>query len=1003
MHHLAVHSVIVALLVLLAATVGSAQTRGTTADITGVIRDQLQGVLPGAIVSITNVATNVVRTTVADERGRYVIPALPPGTYALRVEHEGFSPLALDDITLTLGSTLELDATLEIAGLQESILVAQSAGLESGRAQVSTTISQLQIASLPINGRNFIDFSTIAPGVTTDQTPQQGAARTSGLSLGGQRGRSNNIMVDGLDNNDEVSGGVRATFSQEAVREFQVLVGSYSAEFGKATGGAVNIVTKSGTNQFSGSVFGYLRDEAMNAREYFEKFNSIGERITRPKAPYHQRQSGATVGGPIRRDRTFLFAAFERLSVDAHNFVTISDRDEVLHPFLGTPLGTPVEIIRRAGFEVDTGHVPYAIRANTFLVKADHQFGPANALTVRFNTATTLHENVEPFGGLVARSRAAALDATDHMFAAGHTIVRGNVVNEGRFQVAYRNGLVYALDPACGGRCDGVDQGGPTVDVTGVASVGRHRFTPESRSSVRYQFLDSLSVFKGTHELKIGVDASHIAPRSPGQLPLHFGGRYVFAPLPAIPGVLPAPVSAIQALALGLPAAYVQGYGTPSTTLSYSEIALFVQDHWRLRPSLTLRAGLRYENQLWPSVRYRVTGYPGEYTFPRDNNNIAPRVGLSWVPGPDRKTTIHGAYGVFHANHITGVAGITDIIDGDEGIRTLVLRFPSSLGPWQMPSRRLPEAAAGSFPSLQISIDPRLRSPYAHHVTTGVDRELASGLRLSADVVWVRGFNQLGTIDFNPLVPALGPGRRPADVNGVAGTSASVLQYTSFGETWYRGLTVGLTKHANADSRLQVSYTLSQAEDNSTDFQTAFLPQSNGAGRNPVDPDGRPIGFDAAAEKGPSSQDQRHRLVLSAVWGLPAGFSAASIVTVASGRPFNILAGVDLNQDGDGGAFPSDRARRIPSDEASAVGRNSGTMPVQATVDVRVSRRFRLGPTRSLDALVEAFNLFNRTSFVEINNVFGPGRYPEEPLPGFGLFEKAGPPRQFQLAVRLNF
>src|SRR6185295_15776867 len=230
------------------------------------------------------------------------------------------------------------------------------------------------------------------------------------------------------------------------------------------------------------------------------------------------------------------------------------------------------------------------------------------------------------------------------------------------------------------------------------------------------------------------------------------------------------------------------------------------------------------------------------------------------------------------------------------------------------------------YPSLVISIDPGLVTPFAHQAAVGFDRALTKDLSLSVNGLYVRGKHQLGSIDYNPTIPALGAGRRPNDVGGRAGTSASVLQYTSFGESWYRALTVSLSKRFSQRSQVLVSYTLSKAEDTSTDFQGASVVQDQGRGRNPADPFGLPLGFDALAEKGPATHDQRHRFVLSGVARLPLDFQLSTIVTAASGRPYTPLAGADLNGAGNGGGAPPDRARRTPSDPASSIGRNSETM-----------------------------------------------------------------------------
>lgn len=993
-------------LILMAPLAAFAQTRATSADLAGVIRDQSKAVLPGVSVTVTNTDTGVMRSGVTDGEGRFGFPALAPGAYTLRAALQGFAPQVRERLVLVLGSAVDLDLTMTLAGTVEQVSVmAEPPVVDTQKTAVASVISQQQIDSLPINGRNFISFSIITPGVTTDRTPQQGASATSGLTFAGQRARSNNITVDGVDNNDAALGSVRATFSQEAVREFQVITNSYPAEFGKASGGVVNIVTKSGTNRLSGNAFMYFRDETLNAKEYFELFDPAGNALDREKAPYGQKQFGATFGGPIRRDKSFYFLSFERLDVDTNNFVTIDDRTVVtLGP---TPIGTPKQILERAGFQVENGNVPYEVRSNTFLAKLDQQISGAQNFGARFNYATAFNENIEPWGGQVARSRGALLDSHDVMFSAWHTYVASSkLVNELRFQYARRDQDVNSLDPRCGGPCDREDQGGPTLEVTGFAQVGRQRFTPQPRRSRRWQVLDSVSYYAGSHQLKAGFDTSVIQNVNEA-LPLHFGGRYIFAA--ALPGALfglPFPViSAIQAVQLGLPAAYVQGYGTSGASYTVGDLSLFGQDDWRIGPNVTLKLGVRYQRQSWADTEYSAPGLE-PYRFPSDNNNVAPRLAVAWDPTGTKRTAVRAAYGLFYDNHITAAQGITDILDGGaNGVRTLVAQLPNPLGigAWNAPGRRLPEAAVGAYPSLKFVIDPALETPYAHHGSVGIDREIVPEMAISASFVYARGHAQLGTIDYNPIVPALGAGRRPDDVGGRAGTSASILQYTSFGETWYRGLTFTVNRRFSNRYQFLASYTLSKAEDNSTDFQSAFIPQNNGGGRDRQNPTGLPIGFNADSEKGPSTQDQRHRFVFSGLYELPRALRVATILTTGSGRPYTILAGADLNGDGNGGATPPDRARTSPAVEATAVGRNSAILPSHVTMDLRVSRRFMFGERAHVEGIFEIFNLFNRTNFTEINNIFGTGAYPASPLPTFNQFTQAGGARQIQVAVRVGF
>jgi hypothetical protein len=995
------------LMTLLALTAGAsaAQTAATTADLTGIVRDPSQGIVPGVTVTAIHTDTNARRVAITDAEGRYLIVALPPGTYDVQVELSGFKPHVRRGVTLTLGSLVAIDFDLTLAAVTEQVVVAADEPLVNlERTTVATVVAQAQIAGLPINVRDFISFSVITPGATTDRTPQQGASTTSGLSFGGQRARSNNITVDGLDNNDLDTGGVRATFSQEAVREFQVLTSGYSAEFGKASAGIVNIVTKSGTNQLSGNFFGFFRDEHLNAKEHFERFNPAGDPLDRGKAPYRQAQYGATLGGPLQRDRTFYFLSFERRDIEANNFVTIDDTT-VVNVF-GNPVGTARQIFERAGFPVAIGNVPYAVQSDQFLVKIDRRMRTSDSLSVRFNWADGVNENIEPWGGQIAQSRGALLDNTDAMVAGSYTsVLSSRSINDLRVQYAYRDSTVNSLDPTCSGACDAFDEGGPTVEVSGVGSVGRQRFTPQPKTNKRVQFLDTFSYLTGRHTLKAGLDYSFVSTR--GALPAHFGGRYIFLPLPPIPNVLPAAVTPIQALALNLPAAYVQGYGNPTTEYDVGDLSLFAQDDWALLDNLTLKVGLRYQKQFFPSRQYSAPGI-APYEIPSDNNNLAPRMAIAWNPFGNRLTSVHASYGMYFDNHITGLLGVVNLLNGaEDGIRTQVVRFPTTLPAWNAPGRRLPEGFAGPFPSLVIIPDPDLKTPSAHHFVVGFNRELPRHLSLAVNVLAINGSHQLGTLDYNPLVPALGAGRRPEDaiVNGlpVPGTSTSVLQYTTFGETWYRGLTISLERRLHESFQFLASYTLSKAEDNSTDFQSQFIPQDTGVGRDPDNPTGLPLGFDPDSERGPSVHDQRHRLVLSGLYVAPYQIHVSSIITAGSGRPYNILAGVDLNGDGDGGAFPADRARRVPSDPTTSVERNSGTLPAYATVDLRASRRFPLGGRANIEAIVDVFNLFNRTNYTEINNIFGMDVYPDNPVPAFGQFERAAPPRQVQLGARVNW
>lgn len=985
-------------LLLITPVAAFAQARLTGADLQGTIRDTSNGSLPGVTVTATSIATNQARTGITDGQGVYYIPALSAGLYNVVAELSGFAAQNRNNVRLHLGQRVELDFTLR-AGAAETITVTASTPvIDTNEPAVSTVITQEQIDSLPTNGRNFLSFTVITPGVTNDRTPQQGASATSGLSFGGQRARSNNIMVDGVDNNDPVVGAVRATFSQEAIQEFQVLTNSYSAEFGKASGGVVNIITRSGTNDPNGNLFYFFRNDSLNEKSIFEREDVFGNKVTRDKAPFDQGQWGATFGGPLVRDRTFYFLSAEDLSTDSNNFVNIDPAAAAL--------------LNAAGFPVQIGNQPYSVRAKEYLGKVDHLWSAGHSFVLRANYAKLLNENIEPFGGIVARSRGAAQDREDWAIALSNTdVLSPRWVNELRGQYAYEDQIIRSLDPNCGGQCNTFAQGGPTIEIAGVASVGRQRFTPQPRQNERFQIKDTINFAGAKHFAKAGFDYNYVHTKRTA-LPLHFGGRYIFVALPAIPALgIPQPISALQAFALNLPAAYVQGYGTSGDSYNDPDYALFVQDDWTISPKLTLKAGLRYQRQFMYDTDYTVS-LPGggKYTYqiPQDTNNIAPRLALVFDPNGDGRSSVHFSYGLFFDNQILGNAQIGSGVNGTT-LRTLVLRFPSSIAPWRgAPGRKLPEPAT-AYPSLEISPDPATETPYSHQASVGYDHSVGANFGLSADLLYVRGYKQIGTIDYNPVVPSLGAGRRPNDINNVAGTSASILQYTSFGETWYHGATLSLNRRLANRFQYLVSYTYSKAEDTSTDFQSAFIPQNNGRGRNPADLTGLPIGFDPRAERGSATQDQRHRLVVSGLYQMPWQVNLATIITAASGRPYTPLIGADANGDGDGGAFPSDRARRVPTDPTTSVKRNSETMKGQFNVDARLSKRFTFGGSLGFEAIVDVFNLLDRVNYTEINNIFGGGAFPSVPLKNaagrqtYGLYEQALPGRQIQLGAKIIF
>jgi hypothetical protein len=561
--------------------------------------------------------------------------------------------------------------------------------------------------------------------------------------------------------------------------------------------------------------------------------------------------------------------------VTTSNFVSIDDTTLVTVP--GQAAGTVAGILRRTGFPLETGNVPYAIKSNSFSAETRPSPQFDAYLTFRYEFADGLNENVEPWGGLVARSRGAALDSRDHMVSA-RTPRCFDPIGSTRPDFNLRGATsrwIRSIRTAAA-RASVRIRAGPTIEILGVASAGRQRFTPQPRLNNRYQLLDTLSLLRGNHQMKAGIDYSYVDHERQA-LPLHFGGRYLFGPLPAISGLLPVAITGLQALALGVPSAYVQGYGNSSTSFGYGDVSLFAQDDWRASDDLVLKFGLRYQNQFWPKTVHHTPGVPQDYSFPKDNNNLAPRVAVSWNPAGNKRTAVHAALrGLLRQHHhqLSRHSRYRRRLDNGRAYTGRATwragRSPCPSSPGTRPRHILPESAAGSFPSWSRQSIPR---------STRLRASFLGGRRLAGacacrDLCELcprrSGSTRSGRSTTTRSWPSLGAGRRPLDVGACPhlGLGAAIQRFRR--DVGTDGLTVDGEPDASISAGgLLASYTLSKATDSSTDFQSTFVPQDNGRGRDPSDPTGLPLGFDRRSERGPSLQDQRHRFVVSGCMSLP--------------------------------------------------------------------------------------------------------------------------------------
>jgi len=413
-------------LLLVAYALHAQATGTTTGDIRGRIIEESGVVVPGVVVTARNQETGLTRSATSLSDGSYTLRLLPPGLYSVAAAPSGFQSIELPDIRVMVGSSANVQVRLRLFPVTEAVTVRAEADLiDRTSTEVSKTIGERKIRNLPINQRDFLEFALTTPGVTVDRAPQTGAGATSGLSINGQSPRYNNVLVDGLDNNDSSVGSVRSTFSQEAVREYQVIQSPFDAEYGRTAGGIINVVTRSGSKDFRGSAFYFFRDDHLAA----------DNKLTGTKTPFEQKQYGASLGGPLWPDRLFFFGAGERLDVSDANVVTISDE--------------AVAAIRANGFDVQNGVLPFDKKRDSALLKLDLLANASNSFALRGTYSKESDENQQPWGGLVARSDGGVRDIQDTALAlTGTSILTANLSNEVRALASGRKLRLKPLDPS---------------------------------------------------------------------------------------------------------------------------------------------------------------------------------------------------------------------------------------------------------------------------------------------------------------------------------------------------------------------------------------------------------------------------------------------------------------------------------------------------------------------------------------------------------------------------
>jgi len=948
-----------------------------TGSIDGVVSDTSGAVVPGVTVVVTHDATGATREAVTDAQGLFRAPLLPIGPYTVKATLAGFQSVQQTGVRVSVGETVSLRIELKPSAVSESVTVSgNSPVIETTRSQVSSTVSETSIANLPVNGRNFIDFVLLTPGVTRD-------VRTGDISFAGQRGTLNSLVVDGADNNNTFfgqtlgragSGRAPYQFSQEAVQEFQVNSNAYSAEYGRAGGAVVNVVTKSGTNVPHGSAFEFYRDKALNANDAINVLNN------RAKSPYHYNQFGASFGGPLKRDRHFLFANYDGQRNTQPNDV-----------FVNVPAGTSLDPTGAAGLARLTalgGSYARKLDQDVLLLKTDSQISGTSRLTLRYNHQNFNGKNFENGGPQNASEHTGDSNVKTRTFNAQVTSAfSSSLLNEVRFQWAKDGepGFANSDKPEAT-----VRQGGATVLV-----VGRNFFSPRETTIKRGQIADTVTWLRGAHKVRGGLDMQF--DRILNYFPGNFSGAYTF--------------NSLASYELGVPNAsgerYVQAFAGDGTTGATThpdidEYSFFVQDEWRVRPDVTVNAGLRYDLQKFAKPQVRnpdsqlASAGIDTSTLNTDANNFGPRLGVAWSP-KGRAYVVRAGYGLFYGRTPSIMVGTAH---SNNGINVQTITFTGNQVPtYPATFTSIPGGAAIPKPTIFV-FDKDYQNARLQQASGGVDYALTPTTSLSVSYLFVHGDQLPRSTDINigassPLTfTVAGTGEQLAHYRFAAGPFVNfsrIIAFQSSAVSTYNGLTVEANRRFTAGLQLRAAYTLGKVVDTVPDA-TAVVPQGSDDAKfasNPAD-------FDVDRTAG--NNDQRHRLVLSGVYQPQGtsvwarGWTFAAILSAQSGQPYSGYVSNDINND-----------LNTRNDVAPGTERNQYRLPAQVSLDPRIARDIVLGRSK-VQLIWEAFNLLNRDNISGVRtNLYSVSGTTLTRITNFQEPTLSSGPRIMQLAVKFLF
>jgi hypothetical protein len=868
-----------------------------TGVIDGRVMDESKNVIPGVTVTAKNTATGLTRSAVSGAQGTYRLEFLPSGTYDVTAQLKNFATVTQKAAIVQIGTSTTVDFSMKVAAITELVTVTGDTPLvQTTRSDVGQVITSSMVENIPLNGRKFQDLSLLVPGTRPSNYYDPTKTEVGGISYGGLTGRAVNITVDGGDNNDGVVRGLLQQFSADAIKEYKVTTSRYSAEHGRSTGGVVNVVTKSGTNQLAGSAFLFARDDALNAKTFFEKEQEL------EKQPFQQEQFGATVGGPIQRDRAFYFGSYEFNR--RQDFATVNTGGQL--PEEDGPQKKP-------------------FRNHLLTGKVDFRLSDGSAILARYTREDNKREH-DFIGDQTLKSGGALNTNVIDSIIGKHTkVFGGNKVNE--LLVLFQN---------FENNITADDNSNPGI-IAPDFTFGANLNTPQQTIQRRWQFKDDFafrhSMWGGDHDIKAGAEIvrSHYGGFF---IPTLYGAFYFNTPL----------AGGLNAYLNSVADTFTGSAGTNEADDNWTSVGIYFQDDFHPTNRLTLNLGVRYELQAGPysnDFQTPVLEALGALGFNNkrklDKNNFGPRLGFAWDVQGDAKTIIRGGYGIYYDEIFQNIT----LYERWTDVRTPLNFLTFSPTPWTpafYAANR--QTIRDSFidPTFQGQImrltSPNLVQPWAHHFNVGGSRQVTPGLAIDVDYVHSIGKDEVHRW---PINRAENQNTELSPAGVFLPQFAEIRVEGNRGHSRYDGLYfTGRMRISRA--QFLTSYAWTEAKNIADDF-----------GSNP----GNLSNLNWEGDFGPAPNDVKHRFTLGLVGSVWNNLHLSSSIQANTGKPFEARTG-------QGGS--RNRLRAIDPATGQPFPRNSFRSGNFFSWDVRVSYIARVGNS-TIEPMFEIFNLTDYVNY----------------------------------------